>query len=190
MLIDADDSLLLVVDVQDHFLAKLEPCASRRLVQRVCWLIGVAHWLSVPIVVTVEDLAAGGGPSAAVQRSLRPATPVLDKMIFSLADEPSILAEVEDTGRHTPVLVGLETDVCIAQSALGLQALGFRPVVIADATAAPGDAHASGLARLRDAGVRIMHAKGLFYEWVRTVERSRRFDAECTWLELPEGLVL
>jgi len=32
--------------------------------------------------------------------------------------------------------------------------------------------HARGLARLRDAGARLTHAKALAYEWVRTVERS------------------
>jgi hypothetical protein len=51
-------------------------------------------------------------------------------------------------------------------------------VVISDATCSPGESHAAGLARLRDAGAVITDTKGLFYEWMRTVERSRRFDQE------------
>jgi len=189
-LIDADDSVLLVVDVQDNFTCKLEPSQSRALLERVCWLIGVARWLHIPILVTVEDLGAVGGPSPQVSEVLPPGTPVLNKMVFGLADQPDILAHVAQTGRRTAVLVGLETDVCIMQSALGLLAHGFFPVVVSDATGSPGDAHAAGLARLRDAGVLVTHTKGLFYEWMRTVERSRRFEAECAALGVPPGLVL
>jgi nicotinamidase-related amidase len=189
-LIDADDSVLLVVDVQDNFICKLEPTSRRALLERVCWLVGVARWLDIPILVTVEDLEAVGGPSPQVSEVLPPGTPVLNKMVFGLADQPDILAHVAQTGRRTAVLVGLETDVCIMQSALSLLAHGFFPVVVSDASGSPGDAHAAGLARLRDAGVLVTHTKGLFYEWMRTVERSRRFEVECVSLQAPVGLTL
>ncbi|HEX5691513.1 MAG TPA: hypothetical protein VFX76_15980, partial [Roseiflexaceae bacterium] len=60
-LVDVDDTLLIVIDVQTHFLAKLPPNDARVLSQRICWLIGVARWLEVPLVVTAEDIAAIGG---------------------------------------------------------------------------------------------------------------------------------
>ena len=189
-LIDVDDSLFIVIDVQSNFTAKLEARQSRMFLERVCWLIGVAHWCGVPLIVTVEDMAQAGGPAPEVQRVLPPDTPIFNKMTFNLADQADILAAIVRTGRQTAVLVGLETDVCIMQSALGLMAHGYRAVVIADATCSPGEAHAAGLARLRAAGVLITDTKGLFYEWLRTVERSRRFAAECPSLELPTGLVL
>ena len=43
-------------------------------------------------------------------------------------------------------------------------------IVVEDATFSPGEMHARGLTRLRDAGARLTHAKALGYEWVRTVE--------------------
>ena len=67
----------------------------------------------------------------------------------------------------TTVLVGLETDVCVAQSALGLAAAGYRVAVIDDACGSPAPNHAAGLRRLRDAGVVVTNTKGIFYEWVR-----------------------
>ena len=45
-------------------------------------------------------------------------------------------------------------------------------IVVEDATFSPGEMHARGLTRLRDAGARLTHAKALAYEWVRTVEGS------------------
>jgi len=189
-LIDVDDSLFIVIDVQSNFTAKLEATQRRMFLERVCWLIGVAHWCSVPLIVTVEDMDKAGGPAPEVQRALPPHTPIFNKMTFNLADQADILAAVGRTGRQTAVLVGLETDVCVMQSALGLMGHGYRAVVVADATCSPGEAHAAGLARLRDAGVLITDTKGLFYEWLRTVERTRRFAAECPDSELPTGLVL
>jgi nicotinamidase-related amidase len=81
--------------------------------------------------------------------------------------------------RRTAVLVGLETDVCIAQSAIGLVGLGYRVVVLADAVGAPGGDHDYGIERMRHAGAVVSGVKGLFYEWMGTVERSERFHAEC-----------
>lgn len=190
LLIQAEDSALIVIDVQDNFTGKLEAAQSQSLLERVVWLIGVAHWLNIPLLITVEDLPNAGGPSKAVAEALPPNTPIFNKMIFSLAHQPDILAAVENLQRRTLVLVGLETDVCVMQSALGLLELGYRVAVITDATGSPGTAHASGLARMQAAGVLMTDTKGIFYEWVRTVEASRRFEAECAHLPVPRGLVL
>ncbi|HEX8035654.1 MAG TPA: isochorismatase family protein, partial [Ktedonobacterales bacterium] len=117
-------------------------------------------------------------------------TPVYNKMIFGLADDPDILAAVARTGRNTAILIGLETDVCVAQSALGLLERGYHVVAVADATGSPEPAHTAGLNRMRDAGVAILNVKNLFYEWIRTVDQVRRFRAECPNLTQPEGLRL
>ena len=96
-------------------------------------------------------------------------------MSFGLAADPAILAAIERTGRETVILIGLETDVCIAQSAIGLLEAGYRVAAVADATGSPGTGHAFGLDRVRDAGALVLGYKGLYYEWLRTVERADRF---------------
>jgi nicotinamidase-related amidase len=189
-LLAADDSALIVIDVQPTFLHKLAPHEHPPLLQRICWLIGVANWLRVPLVVTAEDIPRDGTVDDQVARSLPPDTPIYNKMVFDLAADPAILAAVEQTGRKTMVLVGLETDVCVAHSALGLLGAGYQVAVLADASGAPGSAHQFGLDRIRDAGGAIVSVKGLFYEWLRTVEQARRFRRECGHLGRPEGLRL
>jgi nicotinamidase-related amidase len=189
-LIDVDDSVFIAVDVQDNFTSKLAPEQLQPLLERVCWLARVAAWCRVPLIVTVEDMARRDSLAPELAASLPPDVPIFDKLIFGLADQPDILEAVEITGRKTIVLAGLETDVCVMQSALGLQARGFRPVVISDATCSPGDSHAAGLARLREAGILITDTKGLFYEWMRTLERARKFGRENPSLKTPTGLIL
>lgn len=190
-LIEVDDSSLIVIDVQTTFLAKLPRAEGQTLNNRICWLIGVASWLQVPLMVTAEDVLREGSVDPQVTRALPAGTEVYNKMVFDLAADPAIMAAVEQTGRKTAVLVGLETDVCVAHSALGLIAHGYQVAAVADAIGAPGTAHAFGLERMRAAGVLVTSVKSLFYEWLRTVERARQFRAE-RWRTLgaPDGIIL
>ena len=87
-------------------------------------------------------------------------------------------ASAEARGVDTFILVGLETDVCVAQSALGLQAAGYRVVVVEDAVATPPPHHAAGMLRMRDAGVTLTNAKGVYYELVRDVPTVARVARE------------
>jgi nicotinamidase-related amidase len=188
-LVDHADSILIVIDAQPAFLDKLPATERRPLVERICWLVGVASWLHIPLVVTAEDLPHLGGPAPEIAQML-PEMRIHDKMIFGLANEPDIMADIAHTGRNTAVLVGLETDVCVAQSALGLLEQGYRVVAVADATGSPEPAHAAGLSRMRDAGVVIIHTKSLYYEWMRTVDQVHRFRTERSDLRVPEGMRL
>jgi nicotinamidase-related amidase len=178
-LIEQDDSVLIVIDVQDSFLAKLSILEGRLLTSRAGWLIQVANMLQIPVIVTAEDIPSMGGVSAAIEQKLLPGTVVYNKMVFGLPDNPEILQAVEKTGRKTAILVGMETDVCIAHSALGLLGLGYRVAVVADATNSPGAAHQYGLQRMQAAGVLLTDVKSLYYEWVRTVKRSEEVGEKC-----------
>ena len=94
------------------------------------------------------------------------------------AGTPEILAAIRTSGRGTAVVVGCETDVCVAQSAIGLRDEGFVCVVVTDATFSPGEMHARGLERVAADGVARNHAKGIAYEWLGSVERARAVLAD------------
>ena len=190
-LINADDSVLIVIDVQPPFLDKLSREESQLLRNRICGLIGVAGWLRVPVFVTAEDIAREGGVDHQVVLALPAGIHAHNKMVFDLAADPAILADIARSGRKSVVLVGLETDVCVAHSALGLLGHGYQVAVVADATGSPGAAHGLGLERAAGAGALITSVKSLFYEWMRTVERARQFrTATARTLALPHGVRL
>jgi nicotinamidase-related amidase len=160
-------SCLVVIDVQDYFLKKLPEAERAPLVARIAWLIRVARALDLPIVATAEDIPRDGPLVEALTALLPEGHIVFDKRIFGLMDQPDIATAIRATGRSECVLVGLETDVCVAHSALGLMAAGHKVGVIADACGSPAPHHAAGLRRLRDAGIAVTDTKGIFYEWVR-----------------------
>jgi len=155
------DCLLVVVDAQPGFGSDEDVLARAR------WLAALARALEVPVLITEEEPEHNGPTHAGFGDA-----PVFTKPTFGLAGTPEILDAVRATGRNTAVLVGFETDVCVYQSAVGLQDAGLRVIVAEDAVSSPGEMHARGLDRLRAAGVTLTHCKALAYEWVRTVERS------------------
>jgi nicotinamidase-related amidase len=188
-LVERERSCLLVIDVQQYFLAKLPLHERAPLVARMAWLMKVARLLDIPVIATAEDMARNGPLVPELTAELPPGIKVFDKLIFGLMDQLNIRAAVESSGRDQFVLVGLETDVCIAHSALGLQAAGRRPIVIDDACHSPPPHHEHGLRRLRDAGVTVTSLKGIYYEWVRDLETLHRLKPRMN-AALPEGLTL
>ena len=174
-LIDVDDSVLVVIDVQDSFLKKYSEGERKLLKIRIGWVVDVAVRLGVPIVAMAEDIPAMGSVSPFISKKFPADTPIFSKMTFGLAADEKIMAAINITRRKTAILIGLETDVCVAHSALGLRQKGYQVAVVADVTGAPGKAHEYGLERMKQAGVVISNVKSLFYEWIRTVDRCVEF---------------
>jgi nicotinamidase-related amidase len=191
-LLERADSVLIVVDAQPGFSGEDDGDASAAARSRAVagWLAGVATALDVPIVVTEEDVATNGPTDPIITSRLPAGTPVLAKPIFGLTAVPEILAAVESTGRRTAVLVGAETDVCVAHSAVGLKDLGFSVAVVSDATFSPGEMHELGLRHVCDAGIEVRHAKGVYYDWIRTLEAARAFVRAHPDLTDPPGFRL
>lgn len=191
-LIDVDDTVLVIIDVQDHFLQKYDRQKSQRVVANIVWLLHVANHLNVPVVAMAEDIENTGALSQAIANALPPDTKVHDKDFFGLAGNPEILEAVNATGRNTAICVGMETDVCVAQSAIGLVGEGYNVVTLRDAVASMDCDEEVGLSRMRDAGVAISSVKALYYEWLRSVSRLDALKNIAPELEKlkPNSLVL
>jgi nicotinamidase-related amidase len=187
-LVRDEDSVLVAVDVQPGFLKGLEPRVAEETVDRIRWLVRLATLISVPLVVTEEEPDRNGRTCEAVDEVVPPDVVRHCKPSFGVAANAGILTELERHGRRTAVLCGLETDVCVSQSAIGLRDAGWKSVVIEDAVASPGAAHEQGLARMRSAGIELVGAKALCYEWLRTVERTHELSGFLA--SPPLGIVL
>jgi nicotinamidase-related amidase len=193
-LVDRSDSMLLVIDVQEGFYpdsrTDVDRAAFERFLDRVAWVVGVAARLRVPIIVTEEDRAKNGETSGRVAANVPPSAGVFEKAVFAAPDNPEISVAIDAVGAKTAVIVGLETDVCVSHSALRLKEQSKRVVAVGDALFSPGDAHSNGLRRLREAGVELVSAKELFYDWVPTLAGVRQFRDSNPDLVDPPGFSL
>lgn len=192
--LDADDCVLVVIDAQPGFYGPSRGDVDRSLfasaLERSAWVAGLATAIGVPAVLTEEDAATNGPTDPAIRDAVPEGAPVLVKTVFGADANPDIDAAVRRHGRRSVVLVGLETDVCVAHSAIGWQGRGLRPVVIHDAVYSAGAGHVNGLDRLRAEGVELLSAKELYYEWLRDLPTVRAFDAAHPDLATPPGFSL
>jgi len=185
-LVDVDDSVLVIIDIQDSFLNKYDDAVGKPLLEKVVWLLKIAEHLNVPVVAMAEDTDKAGNLNQSIQDSLPKDAKIHNKNAFGLAANPDILADVEATGRNTAILVGTETDVCVTQSALGLMQCGYGVVVLKDAIATTAGDEDTGLDRMRDAGAAISSVKAITYEWLRTVQNTTEFFERFPELEAGE----
>jgi nicotinamidase-related amidase len=184
-----DAACLVVVDVQQYFLDKLPAGEAAPLVARIAWVMRVARALAIPIIATAEDISANGTLMPDLMAQLPVGQTVFDKLVFGLHDQADIRTAVTASGRSEFVLVGLETDVCIAHSALGLAATGHRVAVLEDACASPPPHHEAGIRRMREAGIVVTTIKGMHYEWVRDLATLGKLRA-AIGRDMPAGLTL
>lgn len=161
MLLHAKSSVLLVVDIQARLLpAMAEP---ELVTANTAKLVAAAKRLAIPVVVS-EQYPKGLGPTV---ESLAGAGTVIAKMSFSCAADPGIAAHLESLGRRRIVLCGIESHVCVLQTALGLKAKGYEVAVVWDAVSSRKLADKELAAgRLRAGGVDLVGTEMAIFEWL------------------------
>ena len=172
-LIDPADSILLVIDLQEGFLKKLTPQRRESVIDHCRFLVEIAERFNIPLFATVEDPAKHGLTTERVQTCFERGLAQRDKRIFGLCSQQDLKEAILAQPKRTAVLIGLETDVCVLHSAVGLRSEGFRSIIVSDATESPGPARDQGLARAAALGVEVVATRGLYYEWVRSLERLK-----------------
>lgn len=164
MLVNRDDSILLVVDMQARLVPKLQQ--PERLVAACKRLAEAARTLGVPVFAT-EQYSRGLGPTVPGLAALIPDDDRVEKICFASATEPAIVQRLEAAGRRTVVICGGEAHVCVLQSALSLRQGNWQVAVVADAVSARETASTSlALERLRAHGVEIVSAEMVLFEWL------------------------
>lgn len=160
-----DDTLLLVVDIQQRLAPQVAGHAA--LIGRTLALLDAAALFGVPALAT-EHCADRIGPLLDPVRARFADGEVVTKTCFGAADHPEFVARVQATGRGRIVLAGMEAHVCVMQTALGLQALGFQTGVVVDAAgsrAARALDRDLALQRMQQAGCALLGTETLLFEW-------------------------
>ena len=163
MLMARDEAALLVVDLQARLVPAVED--GDAILQRAGILLAAASRLDVPVVVS-EQYPQGLGHTDSRLR-LPGEAAVLAKTTFSCLREPALASHLEGLRRRQIVVCGMETHVCVLQTALDLAGHGFRPVVVADAVASRlPERKERGLARMAAAGVAVVDSEMVVFEWL------------------------
>lgn len=166
MMLDREKSGLLLIDMQE----KLVPLVMdyRECISQCEWMLGIANTLGIP-VITTQQYPKGLGATIQPLQTLIDTHHVINKITFSTMRDEEGGAHIRACHKTHWVLIGIETHVCVMQTALDLKAAGFEVFVVEEATSARS-AHDKNLAisRMRTAGIQIVSREMVAFEWLKT----------------------
>jgi nicotinamidase-related amidase len=166
-LMSAEDSALLVVDAQVKLLEIIPQRA--RIVWNIRRLLDAASALHVPVAAT-EQYPDRLSPTVPELRERIGTAP--NKMCFSAGVCGEIFEEWRADNRFRVLLCGIESHVCVLQTALDLAAAGFEPYVAIDAVGSRYAIDYEGaLRRMESSGVTLTTTEAAMFEWCRTADR-------------------
>ena len=164
-----EQSVIVAIDPQPNFLKALpdpEPMMLRGL-----FLLEASKLLEIPVLISEQNPLKMGGLDPRISEVIGEDHPLYGKMSFSCCGSTSFLEHLKNLNKKQVILWGIETHICVNQTAQNLMQLGYEVFVAADAVAARStSAHHLGLMRIKQAGAILAHTESIAYEWIKSAE--------------------
>jgi nicotinamidase-related amidase len=155
----------LVIDIQERLYPFIHE--NEKLTQKVTTLIEGLKIIGIPIFVT-EQYVKGLGPTIEPVLNLLQSHARIEKMAFSCCDEPRVMEGIAVTGKENIILTGIESHVCVLQTALDLKRNGYQPVVVEDCVSSRNENDKRiAIQRMRHEGIIITTVESVLFELLR-----------------------
>ena len=163
-MLNIENSLFLMIDMQEKLVAATN---ANQEVQNAKKLLKTATVLGVPILIT-EQYPKGLGETVEDLKEFC-INNVYEKTSFSALAQENIARAIAVSERKQVVLFGIETHICVYQTALALKDMGYDVYIVADASASRDDLqHKTALRLMEGAGVKITTAEIVIFELLKT----------------------
>ncbi|HHH75790.1 MAG TPA: hydrolase [Phycisphaerae bacterium] len=166
-MIEKEDTVLVVVDVQEKLAKSVYD--SDRLIDNIAILVKGADILGVPIIWT-EQYPQGLGHTVQPLADLIK-SPAIEKKCFSCCYAEDFIDVLEDLGRPNVLLAGIETHVCVYQTAMDLLYEDCNVFVVADAVSSRTQENkAIGLERIVSECAEVTSVEMALFELLKVAE--------------------
>ncbi|MEI6424371.1 MAG: isochorismatase family protein [Lentisphaerota bacterium] len=128
-----ESSVFLLIDMQEKLLAAMNPLDTGKILGRQRIMLEAAKELAVPVIITEQYSKGLGKTVSEIAAAFTDEWPVFDKTSFSCFGDVNFRREMEKRPFKSLFLMGVETHVCIQQTAIDALARGFQVFLIADA---------------------------------------------------------
>ena len=170
--VESSSLAILLIDAQPLFWKQMHGPREPVLV-RLEQLLTIAEWFGLPLIATFEHpVETKGWLPESLERIFPHHGHRFVKRTFNCCEEPTIRRALEQLSAKQVALSGAETDVCVLQSALGLQKMGYEVFLLEDCLFTSEPHPGPALDRMYQAGVIPCTYKMLYYELTRTVDEN------------------
>ncbi|MFC1541493.1 hydrolase [Candidatus Latescibacterota bacterium] len=161
-MLDKKRCLLIVTDVQGKLAEMM--FEREKLYKNICIIIESFKILDIPIL-WLEQYPEGLGPTVTEVASHLEGLKPLPKKTFSAMKDSTINTRITESGRDQIILIGIETHICIYQTAADLLSKGFEVHVVRDAISSRTESNKiTGLEKIAHAGGHITSVETSLFE--------------------------
>jgi nicotinamidase-related amidase len=167
-MLKTEDVILLLVDIQGKLAHLMDE--KERLFNQLKQLIKGIQALGVPIL-WVEQNPIGLGPTIPEIADLLPDVTPIGKMSFSSCRNDRFLQALKNLNRKQVLIAGIETHICVYQTASDLVNMGYEVHVVTDAVSSRNaENKAIGLQKMRDCGATWTSVETALFELLQLAE--------------------
>lgn len=175
-MLDRKESLLLIIDVQEKLVNSLDKDV---VVGRTATLAKAAKIMEIPTIVTQQYSKGLGQTVEPVKKCLADDTLTVEKSAFSVLREPGFMDKLKSLGKKQVVICGIETHICVHQTAAELLAEGYEVYVVKDACASRKKYEfKQGIERMQENGAKISCLEIVLFEWLRSSKNPHFKDVQ------------
>ncbi|MEI7423424.1 MAG: hydrolase [Prolixibacteraceae bacterium] len=166
MRIEREKSIGLIIDIQDRLFPVMD--GKENLLSNCTRLIEGLQILGIPLVVT-QQYTKGLGSTVNEISSLFSHFSPIEKNTFSCMDEPVFALHLGNSGKTNVIIGGIESHVCVLQTAVDLKENGYDPIVIADCISSRNPEEKQiALNRFLLEGIRVSTTESILFELTRS----------------------
>ena len=167
-MLDCADTVLVVVDIQEKLVRAMH--AREELILKARQLVQGARALNLQILCT-EQNPKGLGPTVPEIAEAMPGVHPITKFSFGCCACEDFMRALQAAGRRNALVAGIETHVCVYQTARELHERGYHVEVAADACSSRTPQNKqTGLDKMRDAGAAITSVETALFELLKVAE--------------------
>ena len=170
-MLSIENSLVLVIDIQEKLVKALDKDV---IVNNAKKVVEAANILNIPVFVTEQYPKGLGSTVEAVKDVLPQNSEVVEKTYFNALLEDGVLKKIKAYKKKQIVLMGIETHICVYQTALALVEKGFEVYVLKDVCASRKKYEfKQGIEGMKDNGVKISCLEIALFEWLKGAKHPK-----------------
>lgn len=167
----AENTVLVIIDIQEKLFRVMQ--GKEELTANIVKLIKGTRALDIPAIVT-EQNPAGLGPTIPEISSLLPGMDPVSKFDFSCCKESAFRYKLENLNRKQVIISGIETHICVYQTAIELRKTGYEVQVITDCvTSRIPENKNTALIRMELEGIMPANTEMILFEMLVTARHPK-----------------
>ena len=168
ILCHATHSQLLVIDIQERLASAMPADVLENVIKNNKILLRAANELDIPVIHSEQYPKGLGNTITAIAEELPETSDTVTKTSFACSDSEGFNELVAKQKRQQIIITGIESHICVLQSAMQLQRQGYIVHVVEDAICSRKKSnHKNAIARLQQSDVIINNTESVLFEWLR-----------------------